>query len=155
MTLMPTATWHSYHRSVGIPTSFPLQTSTLTVNGAAQSSVRGLRDKDLASGRYPSEVFNINNAARNVLEQIASAARQDNGDYQIRIYTIGMGYLVQDMLGTMPEMPQDILKRISNDVTSPDYQSTQLAGKYFYAPTAADVSPAFQNIQNEILRLSK
>jgi Flp pilus assembly protein TadG len=155
MTLMPTATWHSYHRSVGIPTSFPLQSTTLTVNGATQSSVRGLRHKDPATGQYPTEVFNINNAARNVLEEIASAARQDNGDYQIRIYTIGMGYLVQDMLGTMPEMPQDILKRISNDVTSPDYQSTQLAGKYFFAPTAADVSPAFQNIQNEILRLSK
>jgi hypothetical protein len=66
-----------------------------------------------------------------------------------------MSYLVRDLLGTMPEMPEDILKRISNDPSSSDFNSTQLEGKYFYAPTAADVAPAFQGIQNEIIRLSK
>jgi Flp pilus assembly protein TadG len=153
---LPVATWHSHHRSTGIPTSFPLQSTTLTVNGAAQSSIRGLRHFDGAAGKYPAEVFNINNAARNVLEIIGNAARSDaGGDYPIRIYTIGMSYLVRDLLGTMPEMPEDILKRVSNDTRSPDYNTNQLAGMYFYAPTAADVSPAFQNIQNEILRLSK
>jgi len=152
---LPTATLHTHHRSSGIPTSFPLQSSSLTVNGAAQSSVRGLRHFNVGAGKYPAEVFNINNAARNVLEEIGDAARNDNGDYKIRIYTIGMGYLLRDLLGTMPEMPEDILKRISNDKRSPDFNSNQLEGKYFYAPTAADVAPAFQNIQNEILRLSK
>jgi hypothetical protein len=52
-------------------------------------------------------------------------------------------------------MPEDILKRVSNDPSSPDFNSAQLEGKYFYAPTAADVGPAFQGIQNQILRLSK
>jgi hypothetical protein len=52
-------------------------------------------------------------------------------------------------------MPEDILKRVSNDKKSPDYNSNQLEGKYFYAATAADVAPAFEGIQNEILRLSK
>jgi Flp pilus assembly protein TadG len=154
--LLPAMTLHSHHRSPGIPTSFPLQTSSLTVNGSAQSSIRGLRHFDSASGRYPAEVFNINNAARNVLEIIGDAARSDvGGDYRVRIYTIGMSYLIRDLLGTMPEMPEDILKRISNDATSPDVNSAQLEGKYFYAPTAADVTPAFQGIQNQILRLSK
>jgi Flp pilus assembly protein TadG len=153
--LMPLQTLHSYHRSSGIPTSFTLQSTTLTVNTMTQSTIRGLRHKDLATGRYPTEVFNINNAARNVLEEVANAARNDDGDYKIRIYTIGMGYLVQDLLGTMPEMPEDILKRIANDTRSPDYQSGQLEGKYFFAQTAADVAPAFQGIQNQILRLSK
>jgi len=154
--LLPLATLHSHHRSSGIPTSFPLETSSLTVNGRAQSAARPLRDQDPSTGRYAAEVWNINNSARNVLEEIANAARNDSGgDYKIRIYTIGMGYLIQDLLGTMPEMPQDILKRISNDLTSPDYNSNQLEGKYFYAPTAADVAPAFEGIQNQILRLSK
>ena len=153
--LMPAATWHSYHRSSGIPTSFPLQTNTLMVNGSTQMSRRGLRHVDPATGRFPTEVLNINNAARNVLEEISDAARNDNGDYKIRIYTIGMGYLVEDLLGTMPEMPEDILKRIANDPRSPDHNSAQLDGQYFYAPTAADVAPAFQGIQNQILRLSK
>jgi hypothetical protein len=40
-------------------------------------------------------------------------------------------------------------------VTSPDFNPNQLEGKYFYAQTAADVSAAFQGIQNQILRLSK
>ncbi len=153
---LPVATWHTHHRSSGIPTSFPLQTNALTVNGASQQSMRGLRHFNSATGTYPAEVFNINNAARNVLEIIGDAARNDaGGDYQVRIYTIGMSYLLRDQLGTMPEMPEDILKRVSNDKTSPDFNANQLEGKYFYAPTAADVAPAFQGIQNQILRLSK
>jgi len=155
MTLMPLTTLHTHHRSSGIPTSFPLQSATLTVNGSSQISMRGLRHIDVPTSRYPSEVWNINNAARNVLEIIADQIRNDNGDYKIRIYTIGMGYLVRDLLGTMPEMPEDILKRISNDPASLDHNSNQLDGKYFYAPTAADVAPAFEGIQNQILRLSK
>jgi hypothetical protein len=154
--LLPLATWHSHHRSAGIPTSFPLQSSSLTVNNSPQISKRGLRDQDAVTMRYPAEVFNINNAARNVLEIIGDAARNDvGGDYKIRIYTIGMSYLVEDLLGTMPEMPEDILKRVSNDPRSPDHNSAQLDGEYFYAPNAADVGPAFQGIQNKILRLSK
>jgi len=153
--LLPLTTTHAHHRSVGIPTSFPLQSSSLMVNGAPQNSRRGLRNKDMPTGRYPADVWNINNAARNVLEMIANGARGDNGDYPIRIYTIGMGYLVRDMLGTMPEMPEDILKRVANDKTSPDFNAAQLEGKYFYAQTEQDVAPAFANIQNEIIRLSK
>jgi Flp pilus assembly protein TadG len=153
---LPVTTWESHHRSSGIPTSFPLQTSSLTVNGAAQNAVRGLRHFDAAAGKYPAEIFNINNAARNVLEIIGDAARNDvGGDYKIHIYTVGMSYLIRDLLGTMPEMPEDILKRLSNDPSSPDLNSNQLEGKYFYAPTAADVAPAFQGIQAEIVRLSK
>ena len=66
-----------------------------------------------------------------------------------------MGQLVPLLLGTRPESSESILKRISNDRTSPDFNSAQLEGKYFYAQTAADVAPAFANIQNQILRLSK
>jgi hypothetical protein len=55
----------------------------------------------------------------------------------------------------MPEMPEDILKRIANDKTSPDYNSAQAEGKYYFALTETDVAPAFESIQNEIIRLSK
>ena len=154
VTQLPLMTSHQHHRSPGIPTSFQLQTAGLTVNGATQSSVRGLRN--LTAGRYPADVFNVNNAARNVLEIIADQARNDTGgDYRVRIYTIGMSFLVQYMLGTMPEKPEDILKRVANDKISPDYNAAQLQGKYYYAPTAADVGPAFQGIQNQIIRLTQ
>lgn len=152
--LLPLQTWHSHGRA-GTPTAFPLQTSALTVNGRPQSSMRGLRNQDAKTGRYPADVWNTNNAARNVLEIIANAARSDPGDTNIRIYTIGMGYLLRDQLGTMPEMPEDILKRIANDSSSLDFNLQQLEGRYFYAPTASAVAPAFQGIQSEIIRLSK
>jgi len=152
---MPNASLHTQHRSAGIPFTFPFQTNALTVNGGAQS-VRRSVILDPATGKYKSTLWNINNAARNLLEIVANEARNDNGgDYKVRIYTIGMGILVKHLLGTMPETPESILQRISNDQVSPDFNSAQLEGKYFFAQTAADVAPAFQGIQNQILRLSK
>lgn len=152
---LPLASWHTHHRSGGIPTSFPLQTAALTVNGAAQSARRGLRNWNAAAGRFPAEVFNINNAARNLVEIIANAARDDNGDYPIRIYTIGMGELVRYDLGTIPEKSEDVLMRLANDSRSPDFNEDQLEGKYYFAQGAADVSAAFEALQNQIVRLSK
>jgi Flp pilus assembly protein TadG len=152
---LPLMSAHTHSRSSGIPTAFPLQSGTLRVNGVAQNSIRGLRNKNGGTNRYPAEVFNINNAARNLLEIIADAARNDNGDYPIRIYTIGMGDLVQYNLGTIPEKPEDILKRIANDARSPDRNLAQLEGKFYFAQTEADVSPAFQALQNQIIRLTK
>lgn len=152
---LPLQSYHQHGRSAGRPTSFPLQTSSLQVNGAPQSSVRGLRDFNAAAGRFPAQVFNINNAARNLVEIIANAARTDTGDYRIRIYTIGMGELVRYDLGTMPERPEDILMRIANDRRSSDFNEDQLEGKYYFAQTGADVGPAFQALQNQIVRLSK
>jgi Flp pilus assembly protein TadG len=152
---LPLASWHAHRRSSGIPSSFPLQDGGLTVNGASQTSVRGLRNWDAGAGRFPADVFNINNASRNLLEIIADAARTDDGDYPIRIYTIGMGELVRYMLGTMPERPEDILMRVANDVRSPDFNSAQPEGKYYFALSDADVGPAFQALQNQIIRLTR
>ena len=45
--------------------------------------------------------------------------------------------------------------RIANDKRSPDYNSTQMEGKYYFARTEADVGPAFQALQSQIVRLSK
>jgi hypothetical protein len=45
--------------------------------------------------------------------------------------------------------------RISNDPRSPDHNPAQLDGRYFFAQTAEEVGPAFQGIQNQILRLSR
>jgi hypothetical protein len=157
---LPLTSWHTHRRSGGIPTSFPLQVNTLNVNGVPQSTRRGLRHWNPnalgpGQGRYPAEVFNINNAARNLLEIIGNAARNDAGDYKIRVYTIGMGELVQYSLGTIPEKPEDILMRIANDSHSQDFNKDQLEGKYYFAKTEADVSVAFQALQNQIIRLSK
>lgn len=151
---MPAQSAHLHGRSSGIPTAFDLQSDTLTIDGQPQSSVRGLLNP--SGGRYPAHVMNINNAARNLVEIIADAARADtSGDYRIRVYTIGMGALIRYHLGTIREMPEDIMKRVANDIDSLDFNETQVEGKYYYAATAADVGVAFQELQNEIIRLSK
>jgi Flp pilus assembly protein TadG len=149
---------HPNHRSVGIPTSFALRSASLTVNGVVQSTARDLRNYSGAIGRYPADIHNLNNAGRNLVEIIANAARSEfptTGDYPIRVYAIGMGELLNYMLGTIPERSSDILRRIANDKVSPDYNSAQVAGKYFFAASAGDVDPAFQALRNEIVRLSK
>jgi hypothetical protein len=147
---------HTHHRSSGIPTTFPLQTNTLNVDGGAQSSRRGLMDFNTGVNRYPAHARNIRNAATNLVEIIANAARSDtSGDYPIRIYAIGMGQLVQHLLGSRPESSESVLMRIANDKRSPDYINTQMEGKYYFAQTEADVGPAFQALQSQIVRLSK
>src|SRR4029077_5969555 len=92
--------WPPHHRSSGIPTAFPLVTNTLTVNGVAQSTKRPMRHLGLYNaGRYPAGAWDVNSAAQNLVEIIADQARSDAGrDYQIRIYTIGMGELVTYLL---------------------------------------------------------
>jgi Flp pilus assembly protein TadG len=153
---LPVTSKHFFHRSAGIPDNFPLQTNTLKVDGQPQNSRRPLRNFNAAQGKFPAEVWNINNAARNLIEIIANEARNDEGgDYRIRIFTIGMGELVRYQLGTRPEMSEDILKRVANDISSPDYNDDQLEGKYYFAQTEADVMPAFQQLQSQIIRLSK
>jgi Flp pilus assembly protein TadG len=153
---LPETSRHFFQRSSGMPTTFPLQTNALNVDGMPQNARRGLRNFNSAQNRYPAEVYNINNAARNLIEIIGNAARSDeSGDYRIRIFTLGMGELVRYDLGTRPERSEDILKRVANDPSSPDFNEDQLEGKYFYAQTEADVAPAFQALQNQIIRLSK
>jgi Flp pilus assembly protein TadG len=151
---MPPNSWHTTHASAAMPTSFPFFSTTLKVDGTAQNVARSVLTD--GTGQYPTTLWNVNNAARNLLEIIADAARSDaSGDYPIRIYTIGMGNLVTLQLGTRGETSASILERIANDPHSPDKNTAQLFGAYFYAPTAADVANAYQGIQNQILRLSK
>jgi Flp pilus assembly protein TadG len=156
----PEARWmvqrsrHTHGRSAGIPTQFDLQTGTLNVNGQPQNVRRGLRD--LTAGQYPAHVININNAARNLVEIIGNAARADtSGAYRIRIYSIGMGELVRYDLGSIPETSESILMRVANDRRSPDFNSAQLEGKFFFAETQDDVGAAFNQLLNEIIRLTR
>lgn len=156
MPYIPLTSTHSHRRSIGIPTSFPFQSNTLTVDGVSQTVARGLMNFNATAGRYPAHPQNIRNAATNLVEIIGDAARGDSsGDYPIRIYTIGMGELVRYLLGSRPESSESVLMRLANDKGSLDFNSTQLEGKYYFALTSADVGPAFQALQSQIVRLSK
>jgi hypothetical protein len=65
-----------------------------------------------------------------------------------------MGELVTYFWG-QGRSPRRTFSAISNDKTSPDFNNAQLEGKYFFAETPDDVGPAFQGIQNQIIRLTK
>ena len=109
-------------------------------------------------GVYPAQIWNINNAARNLVEIIAQRGTEG---HQRRLQDPHLHDRHGPAGAAGPgnqryrETSESILKRISNDNTSSDFNAAQLEGKYFYAQTAADVAPAFQGIQNQILRLSK
>ena len=133
---------HAIHRSPGIPTTFPLQVNTLTVNGVAQSSAvpagRGLRDFVAGSG-YPSPDIQHQQrreeSRRDHLQRGARRSRRRRAP-KVRIYTIGMGQLVPLLLGTRPESSESILRRIANDTVAngnPDFNANQLQGAYYYA----------------------
>jgi Flp pilus assembly protein TadG len=151
---LPSVSAHTHHRSSGIPTQFPLMSNVVRVDGNPQNLVRGLTDP--GGGGYKAHAQNIRKAATNLVETIGEAIRSDtSGDYKIRIYTIGMGNLVQMPLGTRPETSESVLMRLANDKRSPDYNSNQLEGKYYFARTEADLSTVFQQLQNQIIRLTK
>jgi Flp pilus assembly protein TadG len=156
MRWMPTHASFLRHRSSGIPSTFPFVSGHLQVDGYSQSSVRSLRNYNTIQGRFPAEVFNIRNAATNLTEIIADAARDDSsGNYRIRIYAIGMGPLVRMNLGTVPETSESVLMRVANDRRSADFDTGHIEGHYYFANSTADIGPAFQQIQNQIIRLSK
>jgi hypothetical protein len=45
--------------------------------------------------------------------------------------------------------------RVANDRRSPDFNSSQLEGKFFFAQTQDDVGAAFNQLLNEIIRLTR
>ncbi len=130
MTWLPQRSFHQGSRSAGMPTAFDLQTSALDgERRRAERPARAAWTDPTGAGLYPAQVWNINNASRNLVEIIGNAARSDMGDYRIRIYTIGMGALVRYNLGTIPETSESILMRVANDKDSPDYNRGAARGQ--------------------------
>jgi len=144
---MPLVSTHPTHVSSGIPPGFSLYDSSL-------SGQRVLIGGNGTS--YPNHVQNANNASRNLVEIIANAARPDNsGAYPIRIYTLGLGDLLNYEAGSVPETGSSILMRIANDPASPGYNSSQAEGKYYLAADTSQLASAFAAIPNQISRISQ
>ena len=105
---------------------------------------------------YPNHVQNANNASRNLAEIIANAARADSSGAQpIRVYTLGLGDLLNQPAGSVPETGASILMRIANDPASPSFNSNQAEGKYYFAGDTSQLATAFEAIRNQIVRLSQ
>ena len=144
---LPLASFHPTHSSWGIPTGFNLYDSSLP----GQRMLVGGTGSD-----YPDHVQNANNAARNLAEIIANAARADtSGSSPIRIYTLGLGDLLNQPAGSALETGTSILMRIANDPASPSFNPSQAEGKYYFAGDTSQLASAFEAIRNQIIRLSQ
>jgi len=144
---LPLASFHPTHSSSGIPTGFNLY----------DSSLPGQRVLVGGNGSgYPDHVQNANNAARNLAEIIANAARADtSGSSPIRIYTLGLGDQLNQNGGSALETGTSILMRIANDPASPSFNPSQAEGKYYFAGDTSQLASAFEAIRNQIIRLSQ
>jgi Flp pilus assembly protein TadG len=137
----------SHSGSSGAPSGFGLYDPTLPHQRALIGQT--------AEG-YSNHVQNANNAARNLAEIIANSIRSDtSGASKIRIYTLGLGDLLNKNMGAASETGSSILQRIANDPASTDFNPGELDGRYFYAGDVAQLDTAFQAVRDQIVRLTQ
>lgn len=105
---------------------------------------------------YPDHVLNASRAARNLAESIANAAREDDAHSQpIRIYTLGLGDLLNHTASDPPETGASILQRIANDPASASFDPSQPEGRYFFAGDPDQLDAAFRQIRDQLIRISE
>lgn len=102
---------------------------------------------------------NANKAARNMLENVANAARSE-AENPIQVFTIGFGlYLTQPEATYCAygsnEYGENILKRVANVPGVDTYHPSQPKGAYVHADNPAQLNEAFHKIASFILRLSR
>jgi Flp pilus assembly protein TadG len=113
-----------------------------------------------AGGSISNSECNVNRAARNMLENVANAARSESGT-PIQIFTIGLGArLLNNEVTTCgynlnKEIGQNILLRLANVPSADTYNAAQPTGLYVSADSASQLNDAFQKVANQILRLSR
>jgi Flp pilus assembly protein TadG len=133
------------------PTNLPATDYTGSVSLRSYNNIR------IDPSGLPNTRCNVNIAARNMLENVANAARSEVNP--IHIFTIGLGNAL-----TTPEISncgygnsesgQNILLRLANVQNSDTYNSSQPEGLFAFAANGAQLTSAFQQVANAILRLS-
>ena len=142
-------------------THLPVTDYTGTVMLASFNGARTLT----ASGtdrvyRWANTWCNLNKAARNMVENIADAARGGSGNSAVTVYSIGLGARLRSNEVTncaygSSEYGENILKRLANTTDSDSFQAAQPVGLYVYAANASELNSAFQKIRSAVLRLSQ
>ncbi|MCX6637495.1 MAG: hypothetical protein NT090_20765, partial [Acidobacteria bacterium] len=106
------------------------------------------------SGAYsgfmrPDRPSSVGIASANAVDSAAQRMRNDATLTPV-IYVIGLGNPV-----TGEEPDEVLMRRMSNDPTSPIYDNTKLDGLYVFAASSADLSAAFYRIASEVLRIAR
>jgi hypothetical protein len=110
--------------------------------------------------RWTNTWCNLNKAARNMVENIANAARGASGNAAVTIYAIGLGQRLRSNEVTncaygAGEYGENIMKRVANTPDSDRYQASQPTGLYVWAADASQLNSAFQKVRSAVLRLSQ
>jgi len=100
----------------------------------------------------------INRASRNLLEEMARKARRQG----IVVYTLGLGPQLRQTLGPDNEKGEDLLIHMANfNQTDPskefyntNYNPNEPEGFYCYAEDTKDLKPCYDQIIQEIIRLT-
>ena len=151
----PANSTHSYHRSAGIPTSFPFQSNTLRVDGGAQSS-SGPVELQLRAGQIPGARAQHpqrrhepggNHCRRRACRHDRRPADPHLRHRHGRPRHVATGNPAGDV-GKRADARRE--RR-----TVARLQQHTVRRKVRLARTAADVAPAFQQLQNQIVRLNK
>ncbi|MCL4854914.1 MAG: hypothetical protein KJZ78_26440, partial [Bryobacteraceae bacterium] len=88
-------------------------------------------------------------AGANALDSAGRRIRQDD-QYNVVVYTIGLG----DFDANEPP-DETLMRRVSNDPSSPIYDSNRPEGLYVFAPNNTQLNQAFARVASEILRIAK
>lgn len=129
----------------------PTTDYTGNVNLASYNNIR--------SFAYDNTRCNVNSAARNMLENVANAARSESAN-PIHIFTIGLGNALTSLeIGFCGygsnETGANILKRLANVPGVDTYNQNQPEGVYVHAKDATQLAAAFNQVVSAILRISK
>ena len=110
----------------------------------------------LTSGFDRPELYKkINRASRNLLEEMAKKARQQD----IYVYTLGLGPQLDIFLGPFmangqQEKGEDLLRNMANTEDAGTYNPNEPQGIYCHAQTTDDLGPCYNRIIEEIIRLT-
>lgn len=99
----------------------------------------------------------VNRVARNLVEDIAEAARGED----IYVFTLGLGSSLTSATGPDSELGEDLLLRMANSSAllddpglSADYDPAQLEGVYCHAIDEEALGPCFDKMLDVIIRLT-
>lgn len=96
---------------------------------------------------------NVERASRNLVEAVASSAR----DQGIFVFTLGMGSGLKATGSFDTDTGEAVLKCMANAVDAPKrcQQPDKPVGMYCYAATESDLTPCFSRLASAILRITK
>ncbi len=127
-----------------------------SINFFSFNNIRTLTDPSPGSSGANTRC-NLNKAARNMVENVANQARNQD----IVVITLGLGNRLQTLEITFcgyllaTEKGENILKRLANTTDVDTYNPGQEGGLYVFAENPDDLQGAFDRIASFILRLTR